>query len=124
MRSFSRISAMSRLSIVNWSIRSRGEKVDGTFSSKRAARAYVPANSAVQGSSSSWSRVLHAGHNRIPLKRMESPTLCFGGHYVLRRNQPRWWVATADTQIIAESSLPSIGCGHHLAGAVALDFPC
>jgi hypothetical protein len=59
-----------------------------------------------------------------PLKRMESPTLCFGGHHVLRRNQPRWWMATANTQIIAERGISSIRCAHHLAGAVAFDFPC
>jgi hypothetical protein len=28
----------------------------------------------------------------------------------------------ADAQIIAESGMPSVRCGHHLAGAVTLDF--
>jgi hypothetical protein len=68
--------------------------------------------------------ILHVGHSRTPIKRTESPTLCFGRHHVLRRNQPRWRMAPADTQIVAEGGMSSIRCGHHPAEPVALDFAC
>lgn len=41
---------------------------------------------------------------------------------ILRRHQARARRAKAYTQIITERGMPFIGCRHHLASAVALDF--
>jgi len=78
----------------------------------------------VQCSSPSWSMILHVGRSRTPIKHTEFPELCFYRHHGLQRNQRRWRMATADTQIIAEGSMSSIWCGHHLTWSDTLDFPC